>query len=92
VNQRVSDRSLGSGDFAIAFSTAASIRVKQARSRPAAYEALGGDAVSPLFDRVLVAAGEAVYKSLLQASTVQSKYGTAEAIPIDRLRGLLTRK
>ena len=54
------------------------------------------DASGPLadvvFDRVLVAAGEAVYKSLLQASTVQSKYGTAEAIPIDRLRGLLTRK
>ena len=87
-----SSYSNGSGDFAIAFSTAVSMRVKQAGSRPAAYEALGGDAVSPLFDMALEATEEAVYNSLLQATTVQSKFGTAEAIPIDRLRELLTRK
>jgi hypothetical protein len=34
---------------------------------------------------------EAVYNSLLQATTVQSKFGKAEAIPIDRLRQLLSR-
>ena len=87
-----SSYSNGSGDFAIAFSTAASMRVKQTGSRPAAYEALGGDAVSPLFDMALEATEEAVYNSLLQATTVQSKFGTAEAIPIDRLREILTRK
>ena len=87
-----SSYSNGSGDFAIAFSTAASMRVKQTGSRPAAYEALGGDAISPLFDMALEATEEAVYNSLLQATTVQSKFGTAEAIPIDRLREILTRK
>jgi D-aminopeptidase len=87
-----SSYSNGSGDFAIAFSTAASVRVKQTGSRPAAYEALGGDAVSPLFDMALEATEEAVYNSLLQATTVQSKFGKAEAIPIDRLRELLKRK
>ena len=87
-----SSYSNGSGDFAIAFSTAVSMRVKPAGSRPAAYEALGGDAVSPLFDMALEATEEAVYNSLLQATTVQSKFGTAEAIPIDRLRELLPRK
>ena len=87
-----SSYSNGSGDFAIAFSTAASVRVKPAGSRPAAYEALGGDAVSPLFDMALEATEEAVYNSLLQATTVHSKFGTAEAIPIDRLRELLTPK
>jgi hypothetical protein len=80
-----SSYSNGSGDFAVAFSTAASMRVKQTASRPAAYEALGGEAVSPLFEMALEATEEAVYNSLLQATTVQSKFGTAEAIPIDRL-------
>jgi D-aminopeptidase len=82
----------GSGDYAIAFCTAASMRVKQTGSRPAAYEALRGDAVSPLFDMALEATEEAVYNSLLQATTVRSRFGTAEAIPIDRLREILTRK
>jgi D-aminopeptidase len=86
-----SSYSNGSGDFAIAFSTAASARVKQAGSRPAAYEALGTDAVSPLFDMALETTEEAVYNSLLQATTVQSKFGTAQAIPIDRLRQILSR-
>ena len=84
-----SSYSNGSGDFAIAFSTAASVRVRPSGSRPAVYEALGGDAVSPLFEMALEATEEAVYNSLLQATTVESKFGRAEAIPIDRLRALL---
>jgi D-aminopeptidase len=68
------------------------MRVKPTGARPAAYEALGGDAVSPLFDMALEATEEAVYNSLLQATTVRSKFGAAEAIPIDRLREILTRK
>jgi len=87
-----SSYSNGSGDFAIAFSTAAAARVKQNGSRPATYEALGTDAVSPLFDMALETTEEAVYNSLLQATAVQSKFGRAEAIPIDRLRQILSRK
>jgi D-aminopeptidase len=86
-----SSYSNGSGDFAIAFSTAASARVRQTGSRPATYEALGTEAVSPLFDMALETTEEAVYNSLLQATTVQSKFGAAQAIPIDRLRQILSR-
>jgi D-aminopeptidase len=86
-----SSYSNGSGDFAIAFSTAPGARIRQTGSRPAAYEALGADAVSPLFDMALETTEEAVYNSLLQATTVQSKFGAAQAIPIDRLRQILSR-
>ena len=57
-----------------------------------AYEALGTKAVSPLFEMALEATKEAVYNSLLQATTVQSRFGPAAAIPIDRLRETLMRK
>ena len=87
-----SSYSNGSGDFAIAFSTAASARIKQTGSRPGTYEALGTDAVSPLFDMALETTEEAVYNSLLQATTVESKFGTAQAIPVDRLKQLLPRR
>jgi D-aminopeptidase len=86
-----SSYSNGSGDFAIAFSTAPSARIHQTGPRPGSYEALGADAVSPLFDMALETTEEAVYNSLLQATTVQSKFGTAQAIPIDHLRQLLSR-
>jgi D-aminopeptidase len=67
-----------SGDFAIAFSTAR------------AGQPLTSDAMSPLFQAALEAVEEAIYNSLLRAVTVESKFGKAEAIPIDRLRRLLT--
>ena len=86
-----SSYSNGSGDYAIAFSTAASVRVKRGGGQPAAYAALTADAVSPLFEMVLEATEEAVYNSLLRATTVQSKFGAAEAIPIDRLREILAK-
>jgi D-aminopeptidase len=84
-----SSYSHGSGDYAIAFSTARSVRVGRGTSAPAAYEALAADAVSPLFEMALEATEEAVYNSLLRATTVRSRIGTAEAIPIDRLRQIL---
>jgi D-aminopeptidase len=47
------------------------------------------DQISPLFEMALEAVEEAVYNSLLQATTVRSKFGTAEAIPIEPLRQIL---
>ncbi len=47
------------------------------------------EATSPLFEAALEATEEAVYNALLQATTVRSAHGTAEAIPIDRVRELL---
>ena len=81
----------GSGDFAIAFSTAADMRTRFGETAPRARQTLPTDAASPLFEAALEATEEAVYNSLLQATTVRSARGTAEAIPIDRLRDLLKR-
>jgi len=86
-----SSYSNGSGDFAIAFSTASSARIKSTGNAPAAYEALGADAVSPLFEMALEATEEAVYNSLLRATTVRSRFGSAEAIPINRVKEILAR-
>jgi D-aminopeptidase len=47
------------------------------------------DQVSPLFEMALESVEESVYNSLLQATTVRSKFGTAEALPIDRLQEIL---
>jgi len=74
----------GSGEFAIAFSTAPSARI-----RSGSYQTLTGDAMSPLFEAALEATEEAVYNSLLKATTVKSKTRVVEAIPVDRVREIL---
>jgi D-aminopeptidase len=84
-----SSYSNGSGDFAIAFSTVASLRQKFAATTAESRTLLPPDAVSPLFQAVLEATEEAVYNSLLRATTVTSRFGTAEAIPVDRVREVL---
>ena len=61
----------GSGDFAIAFSTAASVRRTPARrAASSTTEGLPNDAMSPLFVAVADATEEAIYDSLLMARTV----------------------
>src|SRR5262249_58892645 len=52
-------------------------------TEPRARRVLPTDAVSPLFEAALEATEEAVYNSLFQATTVKSKIGTAEAIPVE---------
>jgi D-aminopeptidase len=79
----------GSGDFAVAFSTHASLRVKFGSEQPAGRTLLPTDGVSPLFQAVLEATEEAVYNSLLKATTVKSAIGTAEAIPVERVKEIL---
>jgi len=79
----------GSGDFAIAFSTAATARVKNAASTVATYETVTTDAASPLFEAVLESTEEAVYNSLLKATTVQSRERIVDAIPIGKVRQIL---
>ena len=87
-----SSYSNGSGEFAIAFSTApdrcASASATSAR-RPRTL--LPTDGVSPLFQAALEATEEAVYNSLLKATTVTSRFGKAEALPVDRVREILSR-
>jgi len=79
----------GSGDFAIAFSTSPDVRGRFNETAARARVILPTDATSPLFEAALEATEEAVYNSLFQATTVRSALGTAEAIPIDRVRELL---
>jgi D-aminopeptidase len=86
-----SSYSNGSGDFAIAFSTAESLRVKFGVATPQTRTLLPTDGVSGLFEATLEATEEAVYNSLLKATTVTSRAGSAEAIPIDRLTEVLRR-
>jgi len=79
----------GSGDFAVAFSTSPEMRSRFNETAPRTRQVLPVDATSPLFEAALEATEEAVYNSLFQATTVRSASGTAEAIPIDRIRELL---
>ncbi|HEV3057509.1 MAG TPA: P1 family peptidase [Vicinamibacterales bacterium] len=79
----------GSGDFAIAFSTSPEMRSRFNDNTARTRRVLPPDAASPLFEAALEATEEAVYNSLLQATSVRSSIGAAEAIPIDRLRELL---
>jgi D-aminopeptidase len=78
----------GSGDFAIAFSTHASLRVTSAQG-PQPRTLLPTDDVSGLFEAVLDATEEAVDNSLLRATDVTANGRTIPALPIDGLRALL---
>jgi D-aminopeptidase len=84
-----SSYSNGSGDFAIAFSTSPEMRSRFGETEPRSRRVLPTDAVSPLFEAALEATEEAVYNSLFQATSVTSKGGTVEAIPVDRVRELI---
>jgi D-aminopeptidase len=86
-----SSYSNGSGDFAIAFTTSAELRSRFGEAAPKAHTILPPDGVSPLFQATLEATEEAVYNSLLRATTVTSTRGTADAIPIDAVREVLKR-
>jgi D-aminopeptidase len=84
-----SSYSNGSGDYAIAFSTAPAVRVTHGATEPRAGVVLPTDALSPLFQAVLEATEEAVYNALLRAETTTGNGRTVEAIPVDRVRELL---
>ena len=84
-----SSYSNGSGDFAIAFSTAPELRTRFGSATPQARTLLPTDGVSPLFQAALEATEEAVYNSLLKATSVTSRWGSAEALPVERVRAIL---
>ncbi len=81
----------GSGDYAIAFSTAAAVRVPH-RSATSTHTVtlLRDESVSPLFQAAAEAAEEAILNSLFKAVRTEGKDGhVAEALPLDRVKGLL---
>ena len=78
----------GSGDYAIAFSTAADVRLRplaqSERNLPRTVKSLSNDAASPLFLAVIEATEEAIYNSLFKATTTSGRGRTVEALPLDR--------
>jgi D-aminopeptidase len=78
----------GSGDYAIAFSTANRIN---ANDRTRTVQLLGNDARSPLFQAVIEATEEAIINSLLKATTVTGNGRTIEAIPIEKVKEILAK-
>jgi D-aminopeptidase len=81
----------GSGDYAIAFSTAGELFRRHGDEAPRARPDLPTDALSPLFEAALEATEEAVLNALLRATTLSGSGRTVEAIPIDRLRAVLAK-
>ena len=64
----------GSGDYAIAFSTAPQVRIRsEDKASTRHIELLANDAVSPLFLAVIEATEEAVYNSLFRATTITGR-------------------
>jgi D-aminopeptidase len=85
-----SSASNGSGDYAIAFSTASQARIHIGDpSTTRKTEILTNDAMSPLFEAVVEATEEAIYNSMLKATTVTGNGHTVEALPIDRVVTIL---
>jgi D-aminopeptidase len=84
-----SSYSNGSGDFAIAFSTATGLRVSASDAAPQARTLLPTEGVSPLFQAALEATEESVYNSLLKATTVKSRAATGEELPVARVKEIL---
>ena len=83
-----SSASNGSGDYALAFSTAASVRRTFDAPRHTITE-LANEQMSGVFQASVDAVEEAVYNSLFMATTVSGNGYTAEAIPLDRVRKIL---
>lgn len=81
-----SSMSNGSGDYAIAFSTANRINAGQSVRD---VKVVGNDAMSPLFQAVIEATEEAILNSLFKATTVTGNGRTVEALPIDKVRDVL---
>lgn len=81
----------GSGDYAIAFSTAPELRIRNLpnmRFKPTAAQ-LANEAMSPLFLAVIEATEEAIYNSLFRAATTTGRGRTVEALPINRTLEIL---
>ena len=80
-----SSASNGSGDYAIAFSTAPQVRIHSSdKSLTQHVEILNNDAMSPLFLAVIEGTEEAIYNSMFRATTMTGNGHTVEALPIDQ--------
>jgi D-aminopeptidase len=74
----------GSGDYVIAFSTHRDVRRTAATDRKRRPE-VANDEMSTLFQATVEATEEAIYNSLFTATTVSSRRGTVEALPVSEV-------
>jgi D-aminopeptidase len=79
----------GSGDYAIAFSTAIENRIRSTSQKSDLYnprdaKLLSNNAVSPLFLAVIEATEEAIYNSMFRATTMTGRGITIKELPMDR--------
>lgn len=87
----------GSGDYVLAFSTHPAVRRRHVAGSSGTPPdtlrtlELGNAQVSRLFEPVVEATQEAIYNSLLRATTVRGAFATVEALPIAELRAILAR-
>jgi D-aminopeptidase len=87
----------GSGDYVIAFSTHPSVRrngrVGSSGTPPDTIVSteLGNELASRLFEPAVDATVEAIYNSLLRATTVRGAFATVEALPIAEVRAILAK-
>jgi D-aminopeptidase len=85
-----SSASNGSGDYAIAFSSAEQVRIRtEDKALTRHIEVLTNDAMSPLFEAAIEATEEAVYNSMLRATTTTAHGHTVEALPIEKTTEIL---
>jgi D-aminopeptidase len=77
----------GSGDYVIAFSTAT--RVKHGQTGAVQSNELSNEAMSPLFLAVIEATEEAIYNSMLKATTMTGNGKTVQALPVQEVRHIL---
>ena len=87
-----SPASNGSGDYAVAFSTAESVRRTPDRRRESAdVTDLPNGEMSPLFQAAAEAAEEAVLNALFVADTVSGHRGTIRELPVDEVLRIMKR-
>lgn len=87
----------GSGDYVIAFSTHPSVRrvgvAGSSGTPPDSLRALdlGNEAAGALFEPAVDATVEAIYNSLLRATTQQGAFARVEAMPIEDVKRILAK-
>lgn len=83
--------SSGSGDYAIAFSTAEGLRIPhRSDANTLQVEVLRSDRVSALFLAAAEAAEEAILNSMFKAQAMEGKDGRkVEALPLDKVRKIM---
>jgi D-aminopeptidase len=85
-----SSASNGSGDYAIAFSTAQEVR-RAFDAKKISTTELANEEMSAIFQAVVEATEESVYNSMIAAKTTTGNGRTIEALPLDKVRAILAR-